>query len=574
MDIAGASARVRVFRPLAIAALLVISSVLSVSETPASSSELKTRLQQFAEQSRWREIVDAVRPLPARDADLDYFYGTALAQLGHWDNARRALLEGGRHAAHDKRFPIELAGVAFQQQRYAEAARWLRRGLRIDPTDTYANDFLGTVYFLQGNNEAALKYWNRVNKPQIASVKTEHALQIRPALLDRALTFAPGEVLRLPDLLASRARIDGLGIFSAPNVQLAARDDGEFDAVLNPPERNGFGSNTWAVLLSTFSGIGYETVYPEYFNFEHSAINFRSLLRWDEQKRRVGADVTGPLRGNPKRIYRVGLDLRNENWAIRQSFTGVAPVLGALNLRREVGDSEIRSIESGRWQWSAGLEMSHRDYRSVDLGTALTSQLLMQGTQLKALGRIDYELWRAPERRLVVDSGASAQFARIWSQNADLYSKLRGSLSARWYPKPAGDDYSMNVRIRVGGAAGTVPFDELYMLGMERDNDLWLRAHVGTRDGIKGSSPLGTGYFLGNMEVDKNLYGNGLFTLKLSPFLDTGKLSGGSAELSGQKWFWDTGLQLKLRALGVGMTFTWGKDLRTGNNAWYFASGR
>jgi hypothetical protein len=135
-----------------------------------------------------------------------------------------------------------------------------------------------------------------------------------------------------------------------------------------------------------------------------------------------------------------------------------------------------------------------------------------------------------------------------------------------------GDDYATEVRIRGGGAAGTVPFDELYMLGMERDNDLWLRAHVGTRDGVKGSSPLGTRYFLSNMEVDKNLYGNGLFSVKLSPFLDTGRISGASAELASQKWLWDTGLQLKLRVLGVGMTFVWGKDLRTGSNAWYFAS--
>ena len=574
MGFAGSPTRGRVFRPLAVVGLLVISSVLSLGQVPASNSEFKARIQQFVEQSQWQEIVEAVRPLPARDADLDYFYGIALAQLAQWDDARRALLDGRRQAPHDKRFPIELAGVAFKHQRRAEAATWLQRGLRIDPADAYANDFLGTVYFLQGNLDAALKYWNRVKKPQIASIKTEHELQIRPALLNRALTFAPGEVLRVPDLLASRARIEGLGIFPAPNVQLAAREDGKFDAVLNFAERNGFGNNPWTALLSTFSGAGYETVYPEYFNFEHSAINFRSLLRWDGQKRRVAAEVTGPLRGNPKRIYRVGLDLRNENWAIRQSFTGAAPVLGALNLRRELGEAEIRSIESGRWQWSTGLELSHRDYRSVDLGTALTPQLLMQGTQLKALASTDNELWRAPERRLVVHSNASAELARLWSPGGGIYSKLRGSLGARCLPKAQGDDYALQVRIRGGGAAGTVPFDELYMLGIERDNDLWLRAHVGTRDGIKGSAPLGTRYFLSNMEVDKNLYDNGLWGVKLSPFLDTGQISGASAEFSSQKSLWDAGLQLKLRLMGVGMSFVWGKDLRKGKNAWYFASNR
>ena len=63
------------------------------------------------------------------------------------------------------------------------------------------------------------------------------------------------------------------------------------------------------------------------------------------------------------------------------------------------------------------------------------------------------------------------------------------------------------------------------MLGMERDNDLWMRGHVGTRDGRKGSAPLGRNYFLSNWEIDKRIYHNGFFSLKLSPFLDTGKIT-------------------------------------------------
>ena len=58
----------------------------------------------------------------------------------------------------DTRFPLELAGVAFQQKLYPAVARHLLQALQLDPTDSYGNDFLGTVYFLQGNLEAALKY--------------------------------------------------------------------------------------------------------------------------------------------------------------------------------------------------------------------------------------------------------------------------------------------------------------------------------------------------------------------------------------------------------------------------------
>ena len=134
-----------------------------------------------------------------------------------------------------------------------------------------------------------------------------------------------------------------------------------------------------------------------------------------------------------------------------------------------------------------------------------------------------------------------------------------------------GDDYETTIDIRGGGTAGSLPFDELFELGMERDNDLWLRGHVGTRDGRKGSAPLGTRYFLVNSSLAKNVYGNGLITFRLGPFLDTGKIAGANA-LGSRTWQWDTGAQAKLRVLGVGMTFVYGKDLRTGNNAFYFTA--
>jgi len=132
----------------------------------------------------------------------------------------------------------------------------------------------------------------------------------------------------------------------------------------------------------------------------------------------------------------------------------------------------------------------------------------------------------------------------------------------------------MQQQFRAGKTFGTVPFDELFMLGLERDNNLPMRAHIGTRDGRKGSAPLGRNYFLATWEADKNVYGNGLVVLKLGPFLDTGKIDPGrmadpSAALGSHKWLWDTGAQAKLRVFGTGVVFSYGKDLRSGNNAFY-----
>jgi tetratricopeptide (TPR) repeat protein len=581
LDVAGRAAiRGRVIRTLALglfwlaAAFPGNSQVLGSPASPPSTNNLSARVKQLYSEQRWNEIIHTVTAPSTTDADLDYYYGSALAQLGRLNEARQAFLAGRRLSPHDQRFPIELAGIAFKQKRNSDAATWLRRGLHFDPADSYANDFLGTVYFLEGNLDAALKYWNRISKPQIETVQPEHPLRIKPALLDRALTFSPASVLRLADLETSRVRVEGLEVFPAPRFQLAARADNKFDVVLNLPERNGWGGNIWEALLSIFSGVGYQTIYPEYDNIHGSAINVTSLVRWDAQKRRLEAALSAPLHENPRWRYRLGVDLRNENWDIRDSFTGPAPVLGSLNLRREAASAEIDSFNTGRWGWSAGVEFSHRDYRNVMPGSTLTPELVLSGPQLKQLAQIHYDLLRLPEHRVTINTSASSQLARIWSQPNHAFAKLQGSLLAHWLPRSAGDDYETESQIRAGGIAGQPPFDEIYMLGMERDNDLWMRAHIGTRDGIKGSAPLGRRYFLFNSQIDKNIYSNGLLTLKVGPFLDSGEITDPGGSLGSQKWLWDTGAQAELRVLGVGLTFVYGKDLRTGNNAFYFTAGR
>src|SRR4029077_3490820 len=115
----------------------------------------------------------------------------------------------------EKRFPIELAGVAFQQKKHGEARCDLHLALPLDPKDAYANEFLATIYFLEGNLEAALKYWNRAGKPEIVEVRSQPALRVRPALLHPAFAFAPASTLTLDELLTSNARLRGLEIFSS-----------------------------------------------------------------------------------------------------------------------------------------------------------------------------------------------------------------------------------------------------------------------------------------------------------------------------------------------------------------------
>ncbi len=59
------------------------------------------------------------------------------------------------------------------------------------------------------------------------------------------------------------------------------------------------------------------------------------MYRWDAEKRRVLARLSSPFQANPKFRYGLTADLRSENWDIRNSFQGPAPVLESFNMRRE-----------------------------------------------------------------------------------------------------------------------------------------------------------------------------------------------------------------------------------------------
>ncbi|MDE3166350.1 MAG: tetratricopeptide repeat protein [Acidobacteriota bacterium] len=505
--------------------------------------------------------------LQARTAEDVYERGVALARIGRWEEARAVLLQGSRLHPEDERFAVELGGVAFRRKRYAEAAAWLRRALRLDPDDTYATGFLATIYFLQGNLDAALKYWNRTGKPRLDAVRIEPGLRVDPVLLDSAFAFAPGSPLFLDDLRTTQARLRGLEIFPVSTLRLNAHEDGQFDASLAATERDGWGAGPAAALVSTLSGVGYQTIYPGYFNIGGSAINVTSLIRWDEQKRRLMAGISGPLDGAKYR-YRAGVDAREENWDLRRSFAGVAPSLGSLTLRRIGVSGEVTSFESGTWQWTAGGELSRREYAGVTAGSALPPDVLLGGYELKSIAQVSRDVWRVPERRFESRVRVSSETARIWSAPAHAFERLQGSLTTQWMPRMTGDDYDVHHQFSAGTIVGQAPFDELYMLGMERDNDLWMRAHVGTRDGRKGSAPLCRGYVLSSWDMDKNVY-SGLLSVKLGPLLDTGKCSDALPGLGTRGWLWDTGVQAKVRVLGVGFTVVYGKDLRTGNNAVY-----
>ena len=560
------------YRSQVIRFLLLFLAICSPTFAQQISSD-STRVadaQKAFDSGHWEEAAKLAQGPEDQSPELDFLRGLALARQEHWDESRRAFAAGHLKNPSDPRFLVELAGIDYKQSNFSAGKRNLRDAVRLGSRDTYTFDFLATIYFLEGNLEAALKYWNVIDKPRLRNFAVQPPPHLDASLLTRAIGFNPPQVLTIQAWLSAQSQLENLGIFSHPRLELKPAGE-TFDATLHVAERNGWGDSKVEGAIALFSGLPYATAYPAIYNIGHRAMIFTSLLRWDSEKRRAFGAFSTPVFDNPARRFQFYFDARNENWNLSNTFFGGNTPLSDLNLRRVAGGVELHSVVNGKWGWSTGTEIANRSFRNLQgISSATEKAFFTDANSFTYWLRADRGLWRVPERRFTLNSSTEARIGRTFAENLGAFATLRGSLGAHWLPRARGDDYEMRARVRAGATLGREPFDELFQLGVERDNDLWLRGHAGTSDGRKGAAPLGRRYFLANWEMDKNVYSNGFFTVKFGPFLDNGSIADSSGLFGSRQWLWDTGVQCKVRVLGsVTVVLIYGRDLRGGHNVFY-----
>ncbi len=128
---------------------------------------------------------------------------------------------------------------------------------------------------------------------------------------------------------------------------------------------------------------------------------------------------------------------------------------------------------------------------------------------------------------------------------------------------------------RAGKGLGSLPFDELFMLGMERENDLQLRGHPVSYQGKKGNAFLGTSFLLFNSGFDKRVYQHPWFDISLGPLFDGGKTYDEPGRFASPSWLWDLGLQSKVRVRnGSVLVISYGKSLHESRSVWFVALSR
>jgi len=406
---------------------------------------------------------------------------------------------------------LDLAAKSFREEDLAATREHLDSALRVNPGNTYANDFLATVYYLQNNTEAALKYWNRAGKPEIENIRIDPPLRTDRILLDRALAFSRGSTLRASDFETTQARLAALGVFSRFRLDLSPGEGENFDVTLRAAERSGADFLSWA------RGLPFQTLSPAFINIAGKALNISSMFRWDSNKRRASATLDSPLRGNPSRGLRVTLDGRDENW------TGTD---GTFRMKKVSAAASIRGVAGGRWSWSSGGAVSVRRF----------SNDFARGAGLKYSASVTRTLVKDPTKSLELTSAVVLEAGKLWAAQPMRFGKLLSNSQLRWG--------SVNTELRLGRAIGQLPFDERFTVGFDRDSDLWLRAHSSLIDGQKNAANSSRGFVLLNSGFQKPVWNAGWFSVASGPFLDAGKQS------TLREWLVDAGVEVRFRLLG------------------------
>lgn len=564
---------------IALISLLIFSGA-SAAQIPRQNPQQEipaiAEIQKLYDAAKYEEILARVPARADIPAELDLYRGLALARLERWKEAEQAFAAGHRKEPTNPRFFAELAGAEYKLGNLRAAKRNLRRALRLNPNDGYSRDFLGSIYFLEGNLDASLAEWNRIGKPKISAIDYLPEPKLKNSILQRAFAVAPLGELRLADLRATRARLDNLGVFPRYSFELVPAQSADskpadsYELEFHSVERNGWGANWKDGLLRTFSGLFDLSVYPQYYNLGRTAKNFDSIFRWDDNKRRAFASFTEPVGGDPRWRLELHADARNENWNLTQTFFGATPLLSDLNFERVEAGMKLHAAESGRWSWESGISYAYRRFRNVAGVAPAATPFFTSGGSLEYRGSVNYELLYLPEYRVSVESTATGGFGRNFARALGSFGSSTGSLAVRWYPQASGDDYETTLRMRAGGAFGHETVDQLFQLGVERENDLPLHGVPGTRGGRKGTAPLGRQYVLWNLESNKNIYSNGLIAIQLGPLLDAGRIADPSGFFGSGGWLWDPGVDLHLRVLGsVGVIISYARDIPTHSHTFY-----
>lgn len=488
------------------------------------------------------------------DPEISLLHGIAAARQGDLDDAENILRALIRENSLFAAAYTELAGLRFLAGDLDSVPKLLEKSLDLDPTQSYAREFLGTVYYLQGRKLRAVQTWNRLGQPRIHSISYLVPEGAAPPLVDRLAKINEHEVLQHHKLLQAQWTLEMLHLGERLDFRLRPRSESLWDLELATAPPNPLGWLPEAGLLNAASLLTYRRIG---FQFPR------------EPLRNVHMELG--LGGHP--AHR---DLRASTWF---RFLSLYP--DALELNLSVWE-EAWSLPSGADRVSVGgnrLESRYRvvlPYRQSIKFTAGYQQQFGDLAQLEGLlnerhvarvglgwqGRIGLD----GDEAVRLDFGLEGRAFFAVGTGSDSGRQLDGHMVFRWLVR---DSSATSVRISVknGRSTGLVPLNDLYHLGVGPGNPLPLRAHKTVQRGRNGVAPLAPNCVLVNVDLTHGLFRWGILGVVGRAFFDAARVNRTALGMTPHGWYRDAGAGLAVNILGREvLQITWAHDLRDGRS--------
>ena len=558
--------------------------VTAHAQEPTRTGSDKERGEALLRESRFTEAEAVFADWVAADSrspDAHYYLALSRALQGRTSEAR----EGFKHVLElDARRAdacFEIAAGLLTGHDYQQALTWVSKGLRLVPGDPFGLDLAGTVFYLSGAKAAALRYWNRLDRPHLSEIRIVAHGGVGRQLIADEIALAPGDLLSWKEIekarwrLAQHRYITDVVLEPAPG---PTPDDYALDVTVSG--RRGIGSPV-EFLFNTLADVGFRTWRFNYWNIGGAGVTLSTKWRWvsDAQWLQMDLDIPRPMH---LPLY-AGLSFsqRDESWKLPSQGDG-------FRLQtKDAGMSVTIPLRLPALSVTLGAGGRRREFEpttGVDAAASCTgtdSMNLDENTTgvlwLRAAPRVlfrERQLDRGWVFRPTVRGGADMGWAR--GQAVVPISRLSLSSDFRFNRAAAGSGrQSLSIALHGGRLSSPALAEDHFVLGTGPDADFPLRAHPYLRGGQPGTTPLAAEFVLGNLTAATDIKSWKWLTLGIVGLVDVGRASELYPGQCLPATMFDVGLGVELGSplsSSRRFTFVWGRDVVERRSVFYVAA--
>jgi hypothetical protein len=296
-------------------------------------------------------------------------------------SAADALLGAVRQRCPSSSAPLsELAGVRFAEKRTQEAIALARRAVRLNPSDRYGWDVLGSSRFVQNDARGALQAWQHIGKPQLDTVRIEGLTHTRYSLVAQTLDLTPNTVLTERDFLFAERRLGELPDSLSARLSYRPESDGyaTVDAIVVERPIVPRGPAEWGAAAAQ-AAIDREVVANLPGRTGQGEL-WTASYRWWNGRPRAAVAFTAPRIGALPGVWRV------EGFWEAQTYTlGSAP---PAREERAYGGVTLADWLTAnlRYQLAGGLDSWNQTRRAISAGGILEQRLFEDRVSLSVAG--------------------------------------------------------------------------------------------------------------------------------------------------------------------------------------------